>query len=128
MVPRRGSARLEVVTQVSKRTPIVVVLALVAVGAFVWWGVASRAKAMVVLARETHEMAVPTLSVLRPRRAAPQEEVVLPGTIQAFSDAPIYARTSGYLEHRYVDIGAQVRNGMSAMTSARSVPRVTAAV
>jgi RND family efflux transporter MFP subunit len=89
----------------------VVVLALVAFGAIVWWGIASRAKAMVVLARETHEMAVPTLSVVRPRRAAPQEEVVLPGTIQAFSDAPIYARTSGYLEHRYVDIGAQVKKG-----------------
>ena len=36
---------------------------------------------------------------------------MLPGTIQAFSDAPIYARTNGYLKQWYVDIGARVQAG-----------------
>ena len=44
-------------------------------------------------------------------RGAPQEEILLPGTIQAFADAPIYARTNGYLKRWYADIGARVRAG-----------------
>jgi RND family efflux transporter, MFP subunit len=36
---------------------------------------------------------------------------VLPGNVQAFTDAPIYARTSGYLKKWYADIGARVRKG-----------------
>jgi RND family efflux transporter MFP subunit len=39
------------------------------------------------------------------------QEIALPGNAQAFNDTPIYARTSGYLEHWYVDIGAHVRQG-----------------
>ena len=35
----------------------------------------------------------------------------MPGNIQAFIDAPIYARTSGYLKTWYVDIGGKVKNG-----------------
>src|SRR6185295_12478465 len=42
---------------------------------------------------------------------APTREILLPGTTQAFTDAPIYARTSGYLERWYFDIGALVKKG-----------------
>jgi multidrug efflux pump subunit AcrA (membrane-fusion protein) len=35
----------------------------------------------------------------------------LPGNTQAFTSAPIYARTSGYLKRWYVDIGAHVEKG-----------------
>ena len=83
---------------------------LVAIGAVVW-GVTTRTRALGVVTQETREMAVPAVAVVAPERGAPQEEIVLPGTIQAFTDAPIYARTNGYLRKWYVDIGAHVRAG-----------------
>ena len=48
---------------------------------------------------------------MHPKLGAPQNEVVLPGNIQAFNDSPIYARTNGYLKKWYVDIGARVKAG-----------------
>lgn len=90
-------------------TGIAIVIFVVVAVAVVWWGVAGRAKAMVELTRETGEMAVPTVAVTRPTRGTSQEELVLPGTTQALTDAPIYARTSGYLKRRYVDLGARVK-------------------
>jgi RND family efflux transporter MFP subunit len=47
--------------------------------------------------------------VIFPRQGAPTNEIVLPGVTQAFIDAPIYARTNGYLKHWYFDIGARVK-------------------
>jgi len=76
-----------------------------------FWGIGARAKALAVVTQETREAAVPTVAIIAPERGAPQQEIVLPGTLQAFTDAPIYARTNGYLRKRYVDIGARVRTG-----------------
>ena len=87
-----------------------VVLLFVAIG-LAFWGISTRAKALSVVTRETHELAVPTVSVVRPDKGAPQQEIVLPGTMQAFTDAPIYARTNGYLRKWYADIGTRVRAG-----------------
>ena len=56
-------------------------------------------------------MAIPTVSVVHPKRTAPADEVVLPADVQAYIDSPIYARTNGYLKRWYVDIGARVKNG-----------------
>jgi RND family efflux transporter MFP subunit len=87
-----------------------VLLLLVATG-LAFWGISTRAKALAVVTRETRELAVPTVSVVRPDKGAPQQEIVLPGTMQAFTDAPIYARTNGYLRKWYADIGTRVRAG-----------------
>ena len=87
-----------------------VLLLLVAIG-LAFWGISTRAKALSVVTRETRELAVPTVSVVRPDKGAPQQEIVLPGTMQAFTDAPIYARTNGYLRKWYADIGTRVRAG-----------------
>jgi RND family efflux transporter MFP subunit len=86
------------------------VLVIVAVGLGVW-GVSSRARALDVVTRETNELAVPTVAVTRPERGAPNEEIELPGSMQAFAEAAIFARTSGYLKRWYVDIGTHVRSG-----------------
>jgi RND family efflux transporter MFP subunit len=75
------------------------------------WGISSRARALSVVTKETRELAVPTVVVVRPERGAPEQEIVLPGSMQAFVDAPIYARTNGYLRKWYVDIGARVHAG-----------------
>ena len=57
------------------------------------------------------EMAIPTVSVVHPKRGAPTQEVVLPANVQAYIDSPIYARTNGYLKQWYADIGAHVKAG-----------------
>jgi RND family efflux transporter MFP subunit len=82
---------------------------IIVFGALAWWGIASRARAMTTLKRDTAEMSVPSVSVVRPKAGAPQEEIVLPATMQAYAEAPIYARTSGYLSKRFVEMGARVR-------------------
>jgi RND family efflux transporter MFP subunit len=92
--------------------PVVVAgaLALVAVGA-ASWGISTRARALSEVARETREHAVTPVAVVTPERGAPIEEIVLPGTMQAFVDSPIYARTNGYLKRWYTDIGTRVQAG-----------------
>jgi RND family efflux transporter MFP subunit len=86
------------------------VLLLAAVGA-AFWGVSTRTRALDVVAQETRDMAVPTVAIVRPETGSPKEEISLPGTMQAFTDAAIYARTNGYLKSWHVDIGAPVRAG-----------------
>jgi RND family efflux transporter MFP subunit len=86
-------------------------LLLLLAGGLAFWGISSRARALTVVTKETRGLAVPTVSVVRAERGAPQEEIVLPGSVQAFTDAPIYARTNGYLRKWYVDIGARVHAG-----------------
>ncbi len=56
-------------------------------------------------------MAAPTVLVIQPKRGAPSQEILLPGNIQAFVDAPIYARTNGYLKRWYFDIGSHIKQG-----------------
>jgi len=64
-----------------------------------------------VLAATTVENAVPTVSVVHPIEEKPDEELVLPGTLQAYVESPIYARTNGYLLRWYKDIGSHVKQG-----------------
>jgi RND family efflux transporter MFP subunit len=87
----------------------VVVLGVAAV--LVVAGIVPRLKAKAALLKETHDLAIPTVSVIHPKLGALQTEIVLPGNIQAFSNSPIYARTNGYLKKWYVDIGARVKAG-----------------
>jgi RND family efflux transporter MFP subunit len=86
-------------------------LLVVAAIALAFWGISTRAKALSVVTSETREAAVPTVAILTPEKGAPQQDIVLPGTMQAFTDAAIYARTNGYLRKWYVDIGTRVRAG-----------------
>jgi RND family efflux transporter MFP subunit len=95
-----------------RRTAFLVVAAALAVLALlVYTGIHSRALAESRLTQRTEEAAIPTVAVIFPQEGAPTQEIVLPGNTQAFSDAPIYARTNGYLEHWYSDIGAHVQKG-----------------
>jgi RND family efflux transporter MFP subunit len=85
--------------------------ALGALALLIYSGIHSRAAAESRLAKRTEEAAIPTVAVVFPKEGAPSQEIVLPGNMQAFSDAPIYARTSGYLKRWYFDIGAHVQKG-----------------
>lgn len=63
------------------------------------------------LATHTTAAAVLTVAVTHPTAARIASEIALPGNVQAFTDTPIYARTSGYLRRWYFDIGARVHRG-----------------
>ena len=93
---------------------LVVVLAVV--------GILSRKSADAVLADRTEEMAAPTVLTAPPTRGSPLNTFMLPGNVTAFTDAPIYARTSGYLKKWYYDIGAHVKKG--ALLAEISAPEV----
>ena len=64
-----------------------------------------------VLAETTVQNAVPSVAVVHPTAEKPDEELVLPGTLQAYVESPIYARTNGYLLRWYKDIGSHVKQG-----------------
>ena len=61
------------------------------------------------LAKETEKLAVPTVAVIHPTLEPAQEDLVLPSTLQAYTESPIYARTQGYLKSWYHDIGTHVQ-------------------
>jgi len=86
-------------------------LALVTAVVIAIAGILPRIQARAALRRETAEMAVPAVAVVQPKRSAPAQEIVLPANVQAFTDAPIYARTNGYLKRWYVDLGSRVKEG-----------------
>ena len=74
-------------------------------------GILRRTHADTVLAQRTQQLAAPTVSVAPARSGAPVDSFVLPANATAYTDSPIYARTSGYLLHWYFDIGARVKKG-----------------
>jgi RND family efflux transporter MFP subunit len=90
---------------------ISILLIVIVVALAVIWGISSRRKADAQLEQETQELAIPVVAVIHPKEAPPQQEIVLPGNMQPFIDAPIYARTNGYLKKWYADIGAHVKQG-----------------
>jgi len=75
------------------------------------WGEVSRVMARSALDKETADAAVLTVSTVTAARTELGEELVLPGTVQAYIEAPIYARTNGYLKAWYTDIGTAVTKG-----------------
>jgi RND family efflux transporter MFP subunit len=106
--PNSGSPRVPGggVTRVVMLLLVVIVVALVVI-----WGISSRRKANAQLSQETQDLAIPTVSVIHPKSGAPQQEIVIPGDMQPYADAPIFARTSGYLKKWYVDMGGNVKAG-----------------
>lgn len=93
------------------RTIVILLVLLGGVALVVASGILPRLRARQTLRRQTTIAAEPTVTIVHPERESAAEEVVLPGNIQAFIDAPIYARTNGYLKKWYFDIGAHVKQG-----------------
>jgi RND family efflux transporter MFP subunit len=86
------------------------VLLVVALGLSAW-GEISRVLARNDLGRETARNALTSVITTTAHRSDVGEELVLPGTVQAFVEAPIYARTNGYLKAWRTDIGTEVKKG-----------------
>src|SRR3984885_2300636 len=89
---------------------LIVVLLLVAV-VIVVAGIVPRVRARTTLKDQTDALAAPTVIAISPKPGTTGQELILPANIYAYSDAPLYARTDGYLSKWYFDIGAHVRQG-----------------
>jgi multidrug efflux pump subunit AcrA (membrane-fusion protein) len=87
---------------------LIIPLMLCAFGLFTWF---SKSRTQKALAASTNASVAEPVSVLHPKTGDLTDEIVLPATLQAFSESPIYARTNGYISHWYADIGTHVTNG-----------------
>jgi RND family efflux transporter MFP subunit len=63
------------------------------------------------LAKETEAVSIPTVAVVQPASEPGNDELVLPGNLQAYEESPIFARTNGYLLRWYKDIGSKIEKG-----------------
>src|SRR5438045_246641 len=87
----------------------VIVIVLVVLGAVTLFQRRSQYQA---LAKETETLAIPTVAVIHASVESAEEDLVLPGAMQAYVESPIYARTNGYLKKWYHDIGSRVRQAV----------------
>ncbi|QIE26763.1 Efflux pump periplasmic linker BepF (plasmid) [Caballeronia sp. SBC1] len=76
-------------------------------------GIVPRLQASTALTSQAAAQRALSVSIIKPRRAPAVQELLLPGSVMPYADAAIYARTSGYLEHWYADIGARVKTGQT---------------
>jgi RND family efflux transporter MFP subunit len=90
---------------------IVSIVVAVCAVVLVAYGLVSRASQTSHLHDLTEERAIPTVAVISPAPAQNGSGLELPGRLQAFISAPIYARVSGYLKSWKYDIGAKVKAG-----------------
>jgi membrane fusion protein, multidrug efflux system len=86
----------------------IALLILLIAGGLTLWDHVSHDRA---LAKETERETIPTVAVVYPLSEKPDEELVLPGSLLAYVESPIYARTNGYLVRWYKDIGSRVTKG-----------------
>jgi RND family efflux transporter MFP subunit len=91
-----------------RRIGLIAVVAAMVIAVF---GILERRSHEAEVAQWTQEQAIPTVAVISPRAGAAAQQLVLPGTVQAWYDAPIYARVPGYLKIWHFDYGAHVKKG-----------------
>ena len=94
-----------------RRLGIFGVVALVGAGLIVGTGIRAREEQDTRLKEWTDDQAIPTVAVALPNAKALSPTIDLPGRLEAYSRAPIYARVSGYLKTWDADIGARVKAG-----------------
>ncbi len=101
-----------VVHPVSRRgLRIAALLAVAGAVVVVGWGIAARAANGNHLRQWTAAQAPPVVTVTQPQPGNSSAVLALPGRLEAYSRAPIYARVNGYLKSWKVDIGASVQAG-----------------
>jgi RND family efflux transporter MFP subunit len=74
-------------------------------------GILERKKAEAELVVATEQAAIPTVVTIKPIPNTKTEDLILPGDVEAWYEAPIYARVNGYVKMWYKDIGAKVKTG-----------------
>jgi len=90
------------------RIGVIAILAAVAIAAL---GIFQRRSHEAEVRQWTQEQAIPTVTAITPRAGVSTQHLLLPGTVQAWFEAPIYARVNGYLKKWNFDYGAHVNKG-----------------
>jgi RND family efflux transporter MFP subunit len=90
---------------------VLAVVAACGLGLLIVKGIQTRLHAETALQSEARADSAPIVSIVHPKLGAPTSELILPGSVEAFTDTPVYARTNGYLKRWYFDIGARVAAG-----------------
>ena len=75
------------------------------------YGILSRHDTVAALKKDADDAALPRVQVVLPRQGPSQRTLTLPGNIEAWYQAPIYAQVSGYVDQWYKDYGARVKAG-----------------
>jgi RND family efflux transporter MFP subunit len=95
----------------SKKTRWVASIAVLVAAAIAVGGIMARRHDESEVTKWTVEQSVSTVATLKPNQGVSGQQLVLPGDIEAWYEAPIYARVSGYLKNWYFDFGAHVQKG-----------------
>jgi membrane fusion protein, multidrug efflux system len=90
---------------------LICIVALLVAAGVAAEGIVSRMHSNRALTSWTDAQAVPTVRVVTPQLPKSTDDVELPGRLDAYVNAPIYARVSGYLHAWYADIGTHVKAG-----------------
>lgn len=107
--PRASTADAAASSTTKLRKAGLLALVLIVVGTVA--GLLPRLRHNAILAKETQELAEPTVSVVSPEPGKSAAGMLVPAEVKPYFEAPIYARTSGYLKRWLVDIGAEVKEG-----------------
>ena len=106
-----AEANVDMPAQLPRGRGRVGILCAVALVAAIAWGLHVRAGNEAAVAHATQAAAIISVNVMHPMQGSKADDLALPGSVQAFTDTPIYSRTNGYLKKWYFDIGAHVRKG-----------------
>jgi RND family efflux transporter MFP subunit len=96
---------------ISERSRFRLMVAAVLVSVIALLGIGSRVISNFQLRRQTNLAAITTVATIKATQAPSIEEIILPGNVQAWHEATIYARTNGYVKDWKTDIGAHVNAG-----------------
>jgi RND family efflux transporter MFP subunit len=87
------------------------ILAVLAAIGVVAGGILERRSHENEVTKWTNDQATPTVAIITPKTGAANQSLMLPATVQAWYEAPLYARVTGYLKDWYFDYGAHVKKG-----------------
>jgi RND family efflux transporter MFP subunit len=99
-----------------RRTLLMVGLPAVLVTALLAQGLLERERSLAALTHVANEQALVPVQIISPRKGPSTRPLVLPGTLRAWYEAPIYAQVAGYVQSWDADFGANVKAGQPLAT------------
>lgn len=99
-----------------RRTLLTIALPLAVLAALLLYGIAARERALTALARVSNEQAIVPVQIISPQKGPTTRPLILPGTVRAWYEAPIFAQVAGYVQGWNADYGASVKAGQLLAT------------
>jgi RND family efflux transporter MFP subunit len=99
-----------------RRTLLIFGLPVALLAALLLYGFAARERALAALTRVANDQAVVPVQIISPQKGPATRALVLPGTVRAWYEAPIFAQVAGYVQGWNADYGATVKAGQLLAT------------